>query len=164
MVSKDDPKTKAAIETALAAMTKAVRGLWRCGGFRCDRSQMGFATMGLMDRRFRGFCTQDGEMHELEYGHLSDLNDQEDWKVMQYIGLDDMNGKRIYEGDITNHGIVRQGFYIYDHGPNCTLEAYGWFLESRYSIMPELHVPLDSPITKDVLVNLEVIGNIYEQR
>jgi uncharacterized phage protein (TIGR01671 family) len=99
-------------------------------------------------------------MYELEHGHLSDLQDQDDWKVMQYIGLNDRNGKSIYEGDITNHGIVRQGFYIYDHGTACTLEVYGWYLESRDS--SEFHVPLDFPITRTVLAELEVIGNIYD--
>lgn len=88
----------------------------------------------------------------------------EDWTVMQYTGLQDRNGKEIYEGDI----ITNEWCFIYYP----SIVRFGRYKSSDMSSYYEcghlgfyIEHPCDKLSRKDILYfanQCEVIGNIYE--
>ena len=78
----------------------------------------------------------------------NDLKATEDWKVIQFTGLHDKNGKEIYEGDIVRHN---------DYGQISIVEwsegDWGWWMK---------HIKHWNPKTQFDSSTDEVIGNIYE--
>lgn len=118
----------------------------------------------MREIKFRVWDTENKEMlrvQELDFedtfygGRLSirteqynDYFDIEDMILMQYTGLHDKNGKEIYEGDI-----VKSFFVDTDEAGN---EIY------KYYIMEVKYDEILCSYKIDKFINLEVIGNIYE--
>ena len=120
----------------------------------------------MREIKFRVWDTENKEMlrvQELDFedtfygGRLSirteqynDYFDIEDMILMQYTGLHDKNEKEIYEGDI-----VKSFFVDTDEAGN---EIY------KYYIMEVKYDEILCSYKIDKFMNLEVIGNIYENK
>lgn len=98
---------------------------------------------------------------ELEKG--DSLFDYE-YKIMQYAGLKDKNGKEIYEGDIVSfdlygNGEIEIGTIIFSKASFVAQTDYSPALDGTHHGR-SLTYQLGSLIRNDK--NVEVIGNIYE--
>lgn len=97
-----------------------------------------------LDQVFKKDCNYD-DYEDFEYNDVTDIVE-----VMQYTGLHDKNGKEIYEGDI-----VKSFFVDTDEAGN---EIYKYYI---------IEVKYDEVLCSykiDKFMNLEVIGNIYENK
>lgn len=85
-----------------------------------------------------------GQLHAIDC--FGQLLEEENYKVMQYTGLKDKNGKEIYEGDILLTKDIEGEKY-----QTCVTYENGMFLSG------------EEPLYDDVfLFEAEVVGNIYE--
>jgi len=120
----------------------------------------------MREIKFRVWSIQkkEGKMLFLCPGDTSfsgtDLIETENWKVMQYTGLTDKNGKEIYEGDIVKWS---DGDYKDPSNPRIgevrfdpELCFFGFNVNGGYRF------GLSNFIYKDTEKYIEVIGNIYE--
>lgn len=71
--------------------------------------------------------------------------------IVQYTGIDDKNGRRIYEGDIVDDQYQGSGQWVVIWNPH----QAAWWLE------PLTDADTDAPLVD--VPGLEIVGNIHEQ-
>lgn len=121
--------------------------------------------------KFRAYDKYNNKM--LELGDLEEIamrktagrdDDFANMEIMQYTGLLDKNGKEIYEGDILKF-LVR---YPLDFQNNNPLKKYGrvtgpvTWKDGWLYVGPEKDGKEDELLYKNVAIDWEVIGNVYE--
>lgn len=119
--------------------------------------------------KFRAW--NENEMHEdgetkfwLSQGFFEDF--PEEFKIMQFTGLKDKNGKEIYEGDILK--VIFEKANQYPHLNIIKAVEWGSYSDGEYVSNIECWMAGDEPVSDkggmygSSVHDYEIIGNIYE--
>ena len=101
---------------------------------------------------------------EMEH-EVYDISPSEDYVFMQQTGLQDKNGKEIYEGDIIPITFESHENYGIKYGADFTLNGFVRYnhYQARYEIkFPDNEHNIISSEFGWAVLELDVIGNIYE--
>ena len=121
----------------------------------------------MRDIKFRVWDTEENKFKEtgfminqygslMQYGEFEKMKkiSRDRYKILQYTGLKDKEGKEIYEGDISKTEFCLKGLVFYDDGGFKLTSERGGILNKK--IFDELNNDLIK------LNELKVIGNKYE--
>jgi len=88
------------------------------------------------------------------------------YKIIQHTGLKDKNGKEIYEGDIVTYDISQTQHYkgIIDWCKSYFVTKYFYNKNDAFMKQPAQiwHTKGMHRLDEELLYNLEILGNIYE--
>lgn len=89
-----------------------------------------------------------------DLGMINHLLNRKEYIFMQYTGLKDKNGKKIFEGDILDNGAEYQ-YIVKWNKHRMGFSLYSFEENPLYDEMP---------INVENIIPFEVIGNIYESK